>query len=295
MDKIHRFFGDNWAVRRGDFHRLAASIVSCLTHGNPSGAAALLGGEEVTIRCAAPATSATPQTAEWWDFDDMDLPENSVGVIRMRGMLYSWTTELVLSAIREVESNPKICGLVLDIDGPGGMASHVEELARAIEGCAKPVVTVVTGCMASAHFWIGTAAGTVLLSSPTCEIGSVGVLIPYMNLDPYLRQLGVDVRDIYPDTADLKNGLTRAIEENDDEEPVKKYAEKLHRLFSDAVARQLGVDYDPELPLFRGEMFAADEAIALGYADGYGDVAEGCRRVLAQAAVADLRKNGLKD
>lgn len=111
----------------------------------------------------------------------------------------------------------------------------------------------------------------------------MGVVITHYSFKEYFKQNGIDYREIYPDTADLKNKPTRVLEESGDESLIKTRAEKIHRAFSDAVARHLGIDYDPELPLFRGELFTGDEAVALGYIDQFGDVADAVKWVLAQA------------
>ena len=64
---------------------------------------------------------------------------------------------------------------------------------------------------------------------------------------------------------------------------MKSRAEKIHKVFAETVARNLGIDYDPELPLFRGAMFTGDEAVANGYIDQFGGLADAVKWVLAQA------------
>lgn len=253
-------------------------ILPCVVKGNLAEAATQLNA----VKCKAAATGA-PYLAKWYELDDLNLPEDSVAVLRLSGMLYSWESEWVIEMVRAIEQNPRICGLVLEIDGPGGMVSHLDAAALAIENCTKPTATVVTGVMASAHFWLGTAADHTFIASPLCRVGSVGVVITHCNFKKFFEMNGIDYREIYPDTADLKNKEARALTERDDESLLKTYAEKLHGAFSDAVARHLGIEYDPELPLFRGEMFDAAEAINAGYIDEYGDVADAVRRVLAKA------------
>ena len=71
--------------------------------------------------------------------------------------------------------------------------------------------------------------------------------------------------------------------ENNDESLVKAKAEKIHKVFAETVARNLGIDYDPELPLFRGEMFSGDEAVSAGYIDQFGGLKDAVTWVLAQA------------
>lgn len=278
MEKLHRLFSDNWAIQRHDFDNMVSLLMPSIIAGNITAAASQLDTVKTSVRA-----TASPYMAKWYELDDLMLPVDSIAVITLSGALYSWESQWLIRQVEAVESNPNICGMVLVIDGPGGMVSHLDQAVAAVEKCTKPTATVITGIMASAHFWLGTATDRTFIVTPLCEVGSVGVVITHYSFKEYFKQNGIDYREIYPDTADLKNKPTRVLEESGDESLIKARAEKIHRAFSDAVARHLGIDYDPELPLFRGELFTGDEAVALGYIDQFGDVADAVKWVLAQA------------
>lgn len=278
MEKLHRLFSDNWAIQRHDFDNMVSLLMPSIIAGNITAAASQLDTVKTSVRA-----TASPYMAKWYELDDLMLPVDSIAVITLSGALYSWESQWLIRQVEAVESNPNICGMVLVIDGPGGMVSHLDQAVAAVEKCTKPTATVVTGIMASAHFWLGTATDRTFIVTPLCEVGSVGVVITHYSFKEYFKQNGIDYREIYPDTADLKNKPTRVLEESGDESLIKARAEKIHRAFSDAVARHLGIDYDPELPLFRGELFTGDEAVELGYIDQFGDVADAVKWVLAQA------------
>lgn len=283
MNRLQKFFTDDWGIRRHDLDGAVALLVPAITSGNPAGAAELL----ENMKCTAMATGA-PYLARWYELDDVNLPQDSVAVITLQGMLFSWDTQWLINQIERAEANPRVCGIVFDIDGPGGMISRVDAAAELIRKCTKPTATVVTGTMASAHFWLGSAADRTFIASPLCEVGSVGVMITHCSFREFFKQNGIDYRVIYPDTADLKNKEVRALEDNGDEQPFKDHAEKIHRLFAQTVASNLGIAYDPEFPLFRGEMFDAAQAVAAGYIDEMGTVADAVRWVLAQAVLSKV-------
>lgn len=277
MNRLQRFFSDNWSIQRHDLESAVALLMPCVMNGNIDAAVAQLDKAECRIQ------ATTPYLADWYEFDDVSLPVDSIAVITMTGTLYSWQSEWVIRQIEAAELNPNICGIVFVIDGPGGMVSHIDMAVAAIRNCSKPTATVVTGMMASAHFWLGTSTGRTFLASELCEVGSVGVVITYCSMREFFRQNGINVWEIYPDTADLKNRDVRALEADGDETLIKERAERIHRLFSETVAENLGIAYDPELPLFRGELFAAGEAVEKGYADQFGGLSDAVRWVLAQA------------
>ena len=86
-----------------------------------------------------------------------------MAVIILEGTLYSWETYRLEKQLRDVFDNPKICGAVLWINGPGGMVAHVDLAAKMIAESSKPIATYVAGTMGSAHFWLGTAAGRTFI------------------------------------------------------------------------------------------------------------------------------------
>lgn len=284
MEKLHKILSDNWAMRRQDFEALLAMIIPGLINGNLEGVSKLISEGQPKIMAAV---SDGINVADYADLIWDEVQPNSVLVIPMRGYLYSWTTEWLIRVIKRAEANPNVIGLVLDIDGPGGMGSHVERAAKALRDFSKPSATVVTHYMASAHFWIGTATDRIYCASPLCEIGSVGVLVTYATLKEFFKKNGIKIWNIYPDTSDLKNKEIRALEDKEDDSLIKEHAEKLHRAFSEAVAMQLGVNYDPELPLFRGEMFSGADALALGYIQEIAEVDAAINWVALQAQIRE--------
>lgn len=279
MNRLQRIFSDNWTIRRHDFESFVSLIMPAIVAGNIEAASAKLDDDD---KCTVKATAA-PYMAKWYELDDISLPVDSIAVITLTGVLYSWESEWVAKQIEAVELNPNICGIVFVIDGPGGMVSHLDMAAAAVENCQKPTATVVTGIMASAHFWLGTASDRTFIASPLCEVGSVGIVCTHYSFREYFKMNGIDYREIYPDTADLKNKETRVLVENNDESLIKARAEKIHKIFAETVARNLGIEYDPKLPLFRGEMFDGNEAVKLGYIDQFGGLADAVKWVLAQA------------
>ena len=61
-------------------------------------------------------------------------------------------------------------------------------------------------------------------------------------------------------------------------------------MFAETVARNLGINYDPTLPLFRGEVFTADDAVAAGYIDERGTLTDAVRWVIGQATIREINK-----
>lgn len=278
MNLLQKVFTGSWSITPKDFEALSALLLPCIMRGNLDQAEAQL--HQSAIK--AYATEA-PYLASRWELDDETLPDGSVAVIELEGVLYSWNTFALEQCLLAAEQNPKICGVVLWINGPGGMIAHVDVVVNAIRELSKPVATFVAGMMCSAHFWLGSTAERVFVASPLCEVGSVGVMVTWASWKKYFEKNGIDVRDIYPDSADLKNHEYRALEDEGDEGPIKEQLERLHEVFARDVAENLGVTYDPELPLFRGQVFSGSEALGLGYVDQMGTLQDAVTWVLGRS------------
>lgn len=279
MDKIQQILNEKWAIEAKDYHHLLSLVLPSISNGN------LLAIEQSLSKNKVTAYAAMPYIADRWELEDASLPENSVTILTCDGVLYSWETYRLEQFIARSLSNSKIAGIVLFINGPGGMITRVDLLERMIRESSKPIAAYITGVCASAHFWFASACGQIFVSSPMDEIGSCGIIYTYQNFKKYYAELGVEIKDVYPDSADLKNKMIRDMEENQDDSLIKEKLSFYHNLFAQAVARNLSIAYDPKDPLFRGQTFFADVALANGYVDAYGTLEDAIVWVLSQATL----------
>jgi len=102
-------------------------------------------------------------------------------VMHYNGGLMAWlfgfpSAEGMLADIQAAEDNPAVDSIVLHIDSPGGQVGGIAELANHIRTkITKPVVAYVGDMAASAAYWVASAADTIV-TAPTAEIGSIGVV-----------------------------------------------------------------------------------------------------------------------
>ena len=285
-DKIQRVLTERWSISDTAYQSLLLSLLSALKAGNLAAVEQQLGQNPVTAYALNPSH---PNVVSRWDLGDPEMPRDSILVLQLEGTLYSWDTYMLEQKLQQAMDDEKIAGVVLWINGPGGMVSHVDLAAKAIEQSPKPIATYVAGSMCSAHFWVGTAAQRIFLASPMCEVGSVGVMTQYYDPSGYFKELGIDSRDIYPDSADLKNYEWRQIHDKDNEGPLKERLARVHQMFCQDVERHLGVKYDPDLELYRGKTFDGQTAIELGYAHQLGTLEDAVMWVFTRAMVARTR------
>ena len=103
----------------------------------------------------------------------------------------------------------------------------------------------------------------------------------FQSFKEYYAQMGIEIEDIYPDSADLKNRAYRDKEEKQDDTLIKENLSFYHHLFAQTIAQD---------PLFRGQTFFADTALAKGYVDAYGSLEDAILWVSAQKTVKRANK-----
>ncbi len=120
------------------------------------------------------------------------------GTITQRANLMTETsggtsTEIAGNLISDAIADPNVASILLDIDSPGGTIDGVPELAALIrDGRAhKPIVASSNSLMASAAYWIGSAASEVV-GTPSSRTGSIGVFTVHEDVSAALANEGVN-------------------------------------------------------------------------------------------------------
>ena len=181
------------------------------------------------------------------------------------------SAQLLTRQVEAALADSRVKGLVLAIDSPGGSVFGTPELAAAVHRAAqiKPVATVSEATIASAAYWVGSAANAVYLSGPTVEAGSIGV---------YARmQLGT----AQPGTLEFVRGKYKRGSINGQApsaEYMADYEAKLDHLygvFVEAVSEHRGASVEAVLEsMADGRVFIGQRAIDVGLADGFATVDE---------------------
>jgi signal peptide peptidase SppA len=200
------------------------------------------------------------------------------GTITKNSSVYSWffggtsvadLTEIMQAAI----TDPEVKSILLNIDSPGGSVNGLDALSEAIYEARgqKPIVAYANGMMASAAYWIGSAAESVV-SDKTADIGSIGVLMIHTDFSEYDKKVGIK-------TTYLTAGKYKAL--GNDAEPLSDLAREtfqkeldyIYGIFVDAVARNRGVSAEEvQDKMADGRIFIGQQAVDAGLADYVGTI-----------------------
>ncbi len=182
--------------------------------------------------------------------------------------------------------DPEVVGIVLDIDSPGGTVSGVEAAGDAIFAARqkKPLAAFANGTMASAAYWLGSAADAVI-AEKTAAVGSIGVLMVHVDWSVALANEGLKI-------SYLTAGRYKAL--GNPAEPLSREArdvfqaelDQIYGIFTATVARNRNVSQDQVLSdMADGRIFIGEKAVAAGLADTIGSLDT------AIAAVQDMAGN----
>ena len=223
------------------------------------------------------AISASSPNRKYSTFDD--APQGSIAIIPIRGPLMkddeqdcgvlSAGMDTLGSRVLDADQHPNISGIILYIDSPGGTVDGTQALADKVKSCKTPVVSFIDGLMASAALWVGTSASQVIAQNSTTEIGSIGIMVQFADMQPRWEKEGVKFHRINADQSQDKNKtFTDAL--NGDYSGIK--TDQLNPLAEKFIAAVKA--NRPNLPdsVFTGKVFFADEALTLGLIDQIGSM-----------------------
>lgn len=104
------------------------------------------------------------------------------------------STEQISMQFDAALTDKKVKSIVLDIDSPGGTSGGVMELSSQIYNARgqKPIIAVANGQMASAAYWIGSAADKIVATPSAWSIGSVGVYTLHSDYSRMMENQGIE-------------------------------------------------------------------------------------------------------
>lgn len=194
------------------------------------------------------------------------------------------------SRLDDAIRNEAVSAIVLDIDSPGGAVDGVVEIADHIREARgqKKIISVANSLMASAAYWIGSAASEVV-ASPSAQVGAIGVFAAHTDVSAQLGMLGVDVTLVSAGEYKIE-GNPFAPLSADAEATIQKMVDQIYDQFLGAVAKGRGVTATAVRRDFgRGRLLDADSAMAAGLVDRVETIEAVVDRLLSRGKAGSAR------
>ena len=162
-----------------------------------------------------------------------------------------------------------VSAILISIDSPGGQVDGTATLADAIKNAGVPTVAVVNDGMAcSAGYWIASAADKVYATHPTSEVGSIGVYATLADFSKYYEEMGVRVEDVYAEQSTEKNNGYRDWKDGNAETFRERLSSVASEFIDTVKANRAGKLNTKTTDPFKGAVYGAKEALAIGLIDG---------------------------
>lgn len=160
--------------------------------------------------------------------------------------------------------------IILHVDSPGGTVDGAADLANTIYNARgkKPITAFSDGVIASAAYWIGSAADKVLIANDTTTVGSIGVISTHVDETKALENKGLKVTQFVAGKYKNAGSSVKALTE-ENSAYLQDRVDYLYSGFVDGVAKHRGVSAETVLSdMADGRLFTGKQAIKAGLVDG---------------------------
>lgn len=215
-----------------------------------------------------------------------------VGMIRINGVIgtnVGVTSETVSNSLEKAFSNPRLVGIIILINSPGGTPVQSSLINQTIwkyreANPDKKIIAVVEDICASGGYYIASAAEEIYADSSSL-VGSIGVRLDQFGFDKAMEKLGIERRLFI---AGQKKALLDPFSpiSNDDREITKDLLDDLHKTFINAVMKGRK-DKLKSTEVFSGLVWSGKKSLKLGLIDGLGSYSAVSQRVFSTDNIVD--------
>lgn len=194
----------------------------------------------------------------------------------------------ILKALYESANNPRIAGIVVRVDSPGGAVGPSQEIHSAIKRLKekKKIVVSMGSVAASGGLYLSLSADRIYCQPGTLT-GSIGVIMQTPNISTITDRLGFKMMTVKSGKLKDVGNPFRPVEAGD-EEFLKSVVKTTYEQFVDAVWEgrervfaERGISREKVYEFADGRIIPGSTAKELGLVDEYGDLYDAARSVLA--------------
>jgi ClpP class serine protease len=250
----------------------------------PAGFAAV---KQVLDSKLAGANLAGGSIKEYGDDEDADylIDRNGIAQIMVSGVLgqrLSWLEKTcggadyldIESATNEaIEEGAR--GILYQFDSPGGMSTGCPETAAVIAGVEIPKVGFSDSMMCSAAYYLGSGCD-YLVATESAEVGSIGVIIPWVDSTRAWEMAGLKADPIVSDGDTLKSSFYGPTLTSEQRAHFQQAVDDLGAMFRGHVSEYRNLDFDT----LKAGAYGGARALDLNLVDKLGGYADAYAKLL---------------
>ncbi|RRS30051.1 MAG: endopeptidase IV [Epsilonproteobacteria bacterium (ex Lamellibrachia satsuma)] len=176
----------------------------------------------------------------------------------------------IIKEIEDAQKNPRIKGVLLTVNSPGGAVPPSIEIAYAIKELRKhkPVIAYASGIMASGSYYSSIYANRII-ANPGAIVGSIGVIMESANIKELMDKIGVKTQIVKEGTYKEAGTPTRKWTAQERAE-LERLTKDTYELFVSDVATARGLDINASKSYADAHIFSSKRAKEAGLIDEIG-------------------------
>lgn len=186
-------------------------------------------------------------------------------------------TSQIDERVQEAIKNTEVRAIILNFDSPGGEVATIENTAKNIraarEQTEKPIIAVANQSMTSGAYWIGSAAGQIILDDNSAVVGSIGVVVIHREFSEANKKRGIAITEVTAGSLKASTSPFKPLSLEGRQE-LQSRVDQIHQVFIDAVAKNRGMDRAEILPFAEGQILTGVKAVEAGLADAVKPLSE---------------------
>lgn len=290
VKNLHSLINGRWFIDKPYGHSLLPSLFSILEGKDIS----IKSGErEPDIFISLKKLNAPLVAASGFDSGNND--SEYVAVINLKDPIYKYSqecgpsgTKSKMQSMKSYAQDPNCIGVVLDIDSGGGQVSGTPEFYDYITSFKKPVVAYTDGLMCSAAYYIGSAASHIIANKRADAIGSIGVMVSFIDFSGIYEKQGAKLITEYATQSTEKNKAFEELLKGNPELYIKTELDPIAEDFiNDIKAVRPGVDPS----VFKGGTWNAQESLDKKLIDSIGTLQDAVNKVFELSSTDNTNSN----
>jgi len=288
VKNLHSLINGRWFIDKPYGHSLLPSLFSILEGKNLS-----VKSEEREPEVFISSKKLELVAASGFDSGSND--SEYVAIINLKDPIYKYNqecgpsgTKSKMQGMKSYAQDPNCIGVVLDIDSGGGQVSGTPEFYDFIASFKKPVVAYTDGLMCSAAYYIGSAASHIIANKRADAIGSIGVMVSFIDFSGIYEKQGARLITEYATQSTEKNKAFEELLKGNPELYIKTELDPIAEEFiNDIKAVRPGIDPS----VFKGGTWNAQESLDKKLIDAIGTLQDAVNKVFELSNTGNTNNN----
>lgn len=216
----------------------------------------------------------------WMFRENIPVSDKLVAVLPLEEVILD-SSELLKQLYAQV-ADPRVRGIVLRVNSPGGAVAPSQEIYEAIKRLKanKPIV-VSMGTVAASGGLYASLSATKIYAQPGTLTGSIGVILEIPNVSKISDRFGLDMITIKSGEFKDTGNMFRPMRDRDRDQ-LQSTVNVAYEQFLAAVVDSRHINPEKAREFADGRVILGSQAVELGLIDGTGDLIDAARQVFVE-------------